>query len=248
MGWLLPAMASAFAPPDSGVTILLPGEVPMSFTYVSPGEFRMGSPQSDSLRDGDEAPAVLTRIESGFYLGTYEVTQAQWQAVMGENPAIFQQTSHHLQHPVESVSWQDCQDFVARLEALGLGQFRLPTEAEWEYACRAGTTTRFYWGDTPNWEAHQYGWMNSRSHAATNPVGQKIPNAFGFYDMSGNVWEWCQDTYIPYGKAPRTDTLKVFRGGSWYDFPVHQRSANRHRHGLHERYTAIGVRLVWEGE
>ncbi|RMG74760.1 MAG: formylglycine-generating enzyme family protein [Bacteroidetes bacterium] len=233
--------------PDT-LQIPLPGAPPLSFTRIPAGSFLMGSPEDEAGRDGDESPQREVTFSAAFYLGTFEVTQAQWLAVMGENPAQFQHTPQHLQHPVETVSWADCQEFIYRLQRLGLGLFRLPTEAEWEYACRASTTTRFYWGDDPEeWQSHQYGWINSRSHAATHVVGIKQPNPWGLYDMAGNVWEWCQDTYAPYDGSPaRRDTLKVFRGGSWYDFIQSQRSANRHKHGLHERFPAIGLRLVLE--
>ena len=242
---LLNLAATAQPIPDT-LHIPLPGAPALQFTRIPAGSFQMGSPEGEAGRDGDESPQREVAIAADFFLGTYEVTQAQWLAVMGENPAQFQHTPQHLQHPVESVSWADCQAFIYRLQRLGLGIFRLPTEAEWEYACRAGTKTRFYWGDDPQErEVHQYGWMNSRSHAATNVVGTKQPNSWGLYDMAGNVWEWCQDTYAPYdGGKPRHDSLKVFRGGSWYDFAPSQRAANRHKHGLHERYPAIGLRLV----
>lgn len=227
----------------------LPQGESMHFTHIPAGTFSMGSPENEPGRDGDESPQRTLQIERSFFLGTYEVTQAQWQAVMGENPAIFQQTPDHLKHPVESVSWNDCMAFIDRLNAQGVGFFRLPTEAEWEYACRAGTENRFYWGqDTAEWQSHQFGWINSRSMATPHPVGQKKPNPWGLHDMSGNVWEWCSDSYAPYGQAAKTDTLKVFRGGSWYDFPKSQRSANRHKHGWNERMPAIGLRLVLESQ
>jgi formylglycine-generating enzyme required for sulfatase activity len=189
-------------------------------------------------------------------LGVHEVTQAQWSAVMGHNPAVFKRGSDAPQRPVESVSWLDCQQFIARLNALQRGIFRLPFEAEWEYAARAGTTTRFPWGDdAKDWETHSHAWANSRSYAISHPVGQKPPNAWGLHDMHGNVWEWCGDWYGPYSAGPARDPggptegrERVFRGGSWYDFPVSLRSANRHRHVPHGRYPAVGLRLVWVKE
>lgn len=235
-------------------TVYLPDRIPVRFRLVPAGAFPMGSPADEQGRDGDEGPVHPVTISRDFYLGIYEVTQAQWEAIMGENPSVFQHTEDHLQHPVESVSWSDCQVFIDKLNRLGAGRFRLPTEAEWEYACRAGTTSRFYWGDDPKeYLVNEYGWVNSRSFATTHPVGQKKPNAWGLYDMNGNVWEWCQDWYGPYPEGPQTNPTgpsegkgRVFRGGSWYDFPVSQRSANRHRHGTERGYTAIGLRLVWE--
>ncbi|MEM7659045.1 MAG: formylglycine-generating enzyme family protein [Bacteroidota bacterium] len=244
LGLLWPIMS-----PAASLRVSLPGGDSLAFQWVLPGSFWMGSPEVELDRDGDESPQQEVEIEQGFYLGTFEVTQGQWQAVMGKNPAIFQQGADHLQRPVESVSWKDCQRFIDRLNQLGLGFFRLPTEAEWEYACRAGTKTRFYWGDdSTGSQVHQHAWANSRSMAITHPVGQKPPNPWGLYDMIGNVWEWCADPYARYGQAPRTDSLRVFRGGSWYDFAKSQRSANRHKHGWNERYPAIGLRLVLEKE
>lgn len=245
----------------SGVSINEPAEkivyqgdsLAFHFSLIPKGSFLMGSPIEEKDRGGDEGPVHRVKISQSFYLGKFEVTQAQWEAVMGYNPAIFQQQSTHLQHPVESVSWSACQAFIDKLNAKGIGYFRLPTEAEWEYACRAGTSTRYYWGeDEKGSEANDYGWINSRSFAMTHPVGQKKPNAWGLYDMNGNVWEWCQDWYGPYSadqqrdpQGPMTGKSKVFRGGSWFDFAPTQRSANRHRHGLEKAYTAIGLRLVW---
>lgn len=233
--------------------VIAPG-VAMSFQWIHPGGFSMGSPESEHRRDRDEGPRTQVTISRGFYLGTYEVTQRQWEAVMGENPATFQQGENAASRPVETISWNDCAEFLERLSALGIGRFRLPTEAEWEYACRAGTMSRFYWGDIDeDWEAYPHAWTNSRSFATTHPVGTKPPNPWGLYDMSGNVWEWLRDWYAPYPDhdrvdptGPETGKEKVFRGGSYYDFPHSLRSANRHRHSTDGRYSAIGLRVVWE--
>ena len=235
-------------------TITLPGNVPLQLRWIPPGTFQMGSAESEAGRDADEGPLHEVTLTRGFYLGIHEVTQAQWKAVMGTNPSIFVQGENPVERPVDSVSWEQCRLFIARLNALGLGKFRLPTEAEWEYACRAGTRTRFYWGDGVRLEeAHAYAWANSRSYATTHSVGGKRPNGWGLYDMSGNVWEWCGDWYGPYSADAQTDPTgpaqgreKVFRGGSWYDFPISLRSANRHRHAVDRGYTAIGLRLVME--
>jgi formylglycine-generating enzyme required for sulfatase activity len=148
-------------------------------------------------------------------------------------------------------------EFLRRLSALGVGKFRLPTEAEWEYACRAGTTSRFYWGDIDEaWEAYPHAWTNSRSFATTHRVGTKPPNAWGLFDMSGNVWAWCADSFAAYDSADQQsdDTLarratdgkmKVIRGGSWFNEPEALRSANRHRHPLDSRQTNLGFRVLW---
>lgn len=242
-------------PPPMTQLVYLPDSIPLQLQWIPAGTFTMGSPNDEPGRDADEGPPHRVSISKGFYIGTYEVTQIQWEVLMNENPAVFRRLPDAGNRPVESVSWQDCQKFLRRLNGLNLGDFRLPTEAEWEYACRAGASTAFYWGDDRLYrEVDEHAWVNSRSYAMTHPVGQKKPNAWGLYDMSGNVWEWCSDWYAPYPsqeeredpQGPSEGKAKVFRGGSWYDFPVSQRSANRHRHGLDQGYTAIGFRLVME--
>jgi len=244
------------APTEKSVT--LPGGVPLRFVEITPGTYPRGSELGEAGRDRDESPRHEVTLTRGFFLGVYEVTQAQWTAVMGANPAVFKRGADAPQRPIESVSWDDCQRFIARLNALALapGTFRLPTEAEWEYAARAGTTTRFPWGDDlRDAEVHRHAWANSRSFAITHPVGQKPANAWGLFDLQGNVWEWCADFYAPYAEGPQRDPAgpatgrdRVFRGGSWYDFPVSLRSANRHRHAPEGRYTAIGLRLAFTPE
>ncbi len=230
--------------------------VTLRFVWIPPGSYGRGSEPGEAGRDVDEGPRHEVTLSRGFYLGIHEVTQAQWTAVMGANPAVFRRGAEAPQRPVESVSWEDCQRFLARLAQRGSGRFRLPTEAEWEYAARAGSTARFPWGDDPReFETHSHAWANSRSYAITHPVGTKPPNAWGLHDLHGNVWEWCSDWYAPYAAGPQRDPAgpptgreRVFRGGSWYDFPVSLRSANRHRHRPDGRYTAVGLRLVWEPE
>jgi len=226
----------------------------MEFKWIEPGSFTMGSKPEELKRDRDEGPVRTVTLSEGFYMGIYEVTQEQFLAVMGYNPSTFQQGEQTETRPVETVSWRESQEFLRRLNLLGSGTFRLPTEAEWEYACRAGTETRFYWGDTEeDWEAYPHAWVNSRSYGTTHPVGTKPPNPWGLHDMSGNVWEWCSDWYGPYTETNETDPAgpkegqaKVFRGGSYFDFEHSLRSGNRHRHGLDQGYSAIGFRVVWE--
>jgi formylglycine-generating enzyme required for sulfatase activity len=242
--------------PDSIKTIKLQRDVLMQFRWINPGTFYMGSTDSEIGRDKDEGPRHEVNLTNGFYLGIFEVTQAQWQAVMGVNPSVFQQGEETSKRPVESVSWADCNKFVKILNSKGNDRFRLPTEAEWEYACRAGSESPYYWQEGQNGElVFSYSWCNSRSYATTHAVGLKLPNAWGLYDMCGNVWEWCSDWYDAYQgysvtdpAGPQSGKEKVFRGGSWYDFPVSLRSANRHRHEPEGRYTSIGLRLVLERE
>ncbi|MEL7118633.1 MAG: formylglycine-generating enzyme family protein [Bacteroidota bacterium] len=226
----------------------LPDSVTIEFVKIPGGTFLMGSPFDETGRDKDEAPQHEVSIKE-FWLGTYEVTQTQWLCVMGYNPSTFKQKIDHLSYPVETVSWSETQAFIDKLNQLGIGSFRLPTEEEWEYACRAGSQTAYYWGEYKNeWMLNQYAWMNSRSMATSHVVGKKPPNDWGLYDMSGNVWEWTSTAYHPYGEATQNDNLKVFRGGSWFDFGKSQRSANRHKHRIDEKFSTIGLRLVWEYE
>jgi formylglycine-generating enzyme required for sulfatase activity len=189
--------------------------VRFEFVKIPPGEFLMGcSPGDDDCAD-EEKPAHRVRITKGFELGKTEVTQAQWQAVRGVNPSSYIGPDR----PVEEFSWDDAQEFLKRLNARNDGyRYRLPTEAEWEYAARVGTTGKY------TGELDAIAWHRSNSEQHSHPVGQKQPNAWGLYDMHGNVWEWCQDWYVEgyYAGSPRVDppgpssgTGRVRRGGSW---------------------------------
>jgi formylglycine-generating enzyme required for sulfatase activity len=194
------------------------------------GKFLMGSSES-----GREKPPHQVKVNS-FAIGKYPITQAQYQAVMGNNPSHFK---NNPQNPVEKVSWNDAKAFCQKLSQITGKTYRLPTEAEWEYACRAGTTTRYYFGDNAN-QLGDYAWYAKNSNDTTHPVGQKKPNAWGLHDMSGNVWEWCEDDWHDsYKNAPEDGSawidndnhsppLKCLRGGSWYDFPNDCRSAYRY--------------------
>lgn len=229
--------------------IFLPDSIALSFTKIPAGTFMMGSPEQEEGRDKDESPMTQVHIEKAFYLGTFEVTQKQWLAIMHYNPSTFKNHINHLDCPIETVSWQECQIFIKKLNDLGIGTFRLPTEAEWEYACRAGTKTAYYWGDENKpWVVNKLAWINSRSMALTHTVGEKPPNPWGLFDMAGNVWEWTSTTYSNYESIPKNENLKVFRGGSWFDFEKSQRSANRHKHEMHEKFSTIGFRIVLEDE
>ena len=234
--------------------IRLAGEIEMEFVRILPGIFSMGSRPDELERHGDEDPVRQVTISKDYYLGKYEVTQEQWLALMGHNPSIFTDRADWGKHPVDNVSWNDCQSFITKLNTLGLGIFRLPTEAEWEYACRAGMSTRFYWGTDPkNQELHENAWGFSRAEGRSHPVGLKKPNNWGLFDMSGNVWEWCSDWRGNYmasdtldPKGPASGTRKIYRGGSWFNEPAALRSSNRHGHPPDTRWTNAGLRLVLE--
>ncbi len=204
---------------------------------IPAGEFQMGGDKY-----AFEKPVHRVVISEPFYMGKYEVTQAQWESVMGNNPSYFK--GQDL--PVEQVSWNDCQEFIRKLNAQGDGYiYRLPTEAEWEYACRAGTTGDY----AGNLDA--MGWYKDNSGSKTHPVGQKQANSWGLYDMHGNVWEWCQDWEGAYPSKSVTDptgpssgSARVLRGGSWYDTAAACRSAYRFNYWPGDRYYSLGFRLV----
>lgn len=193
----------------------LTNSIGMKLALIPPGKFTMGSPPNNKGFAGDQHEVEITKP---FYLGIYEVTQAQWQAVMGNNPSQFKGDDL----PVESVSWDDCQEFCQRLSLKEGRLYRFPTEAEWEYACRAGTTTVFHYGNSLSSKQANCDFGEGRRKTA--PVGSYQPNAFGLYDMHGNVCEWCADWYDVnyYGWSPRQDPQgpptgqsRVLRGGSW---------------------------------
>lgn len=211
----------------------------IDFVYVPAGNFLMGSTLSE-----DEKPVHRVMISTSFYMGKYEVTQAQWRAVMNTNPSEFSGDNR----PVERVSWVDAQEFIRRLNAKSAGvKYRLPTEAEWEYACRAGTT-----GDHAG-PIDEMGWYNQNSGNQTHPVGQKRPNAWGLYDMHGNAWEWVQDVYDSsyYPGSPDTDPTgpatgnsSVIRGGVFARTDNSARSAYRYLNLRSTADTGFGFRLV----
>ncbi|MDR1921074.1 MAG: formylglycine-generating enzyme family protein [Candidatus Adiutrix sp.] len=216
----------------------------MEFVLIPAGEFMMGSPDGDEDADCDENQHRVT-ISRPFCLGKYEVTQAQWEAVMGNNPSEFEGRNN----PVENVSWDDVQEFINKLnQKEGGNKYRLPTEAEWEYAARAGTTSTYSFGDDAE-ALGRYAWYGENSGGTTHPVGQKEPNAWGLYDMHGNVWEWVQDWYDDYSGSPATDPLgassgssRVFRGG---DNAWSCRSAFRSGDTPDARYDYLGFRLAF---
>ena len=231
-------------------TLVLPSGVQLEMIYVAPGSFLMGSPESEELRATGEVPHRVT-ITKGFWLGKYPVTQEQWECVMGGNPS----RPKGVKLPVNYVSWNDCQEFIKRLNHLTGCQTRLPTEAEWEYACRAGTRTMFHWGNVFDGSQASCRGLYGPSNRVCDvpkeptPVDKYAPNSWGFYDMSGNVGEWCADWYAEYnGDAmdpigPRWGEDKVFRGGCLeYDKSL-CRSSSRDNLPPDRRDFAIGFRL-----
>jgi len=224
----------------------LPGNIPQEyfqFTRIPAGTFHMGSPASEANREADETQHEVT--VSRFEMQTTLVTQGLWQAVMGSNPSHFKGADL----PVDNVSWYDVQAFISKLnQKLGTNVYRLPTEAEWEYAARAGTTTRFWTGEKLTTD--QANFNNSRGK--TTPVKTFAPNPWGLYDMAGNLWEWVQDWYgnYPSGSVadptgPSTGSRRVIRGGSWYDHAKVCRSAYRYGYdpGARDDGNLLGFRL-----
>jgi formylglycine-generating enzyme required for sulfatase activity len=200
--------------------------VTLEMVSLPAGEFTIGSPDGDPDAQNHQKPQHQVQVNS-FAIGKYPITQEQYQAVMGNNPSHFK---NNPLNPVENVSWDDAQAFCQKLSEITGKNYRLPAEAEWEYACRAGTTSDYY-GD--------YAWYKGNSQQTTHPVGQKKPNAWGLYDMRGNVWEWCQQV--------------VIRGGSWGTDPLNFRSALRIdyiRRGSRRdhRYGNFGFRVVCDNQ
>ncbi len=231
------------------------------------GCFHMGSPEHERDRDEDEGPQRQVCLQA-FQLGKYEVTQGLWQAVMGDNPSHFKAGD---KYPVEMVSWHDVQRFLQRLNELTGKHYRLPSEAEWEYAARAGTTEPFWWElhrkkglfsdeEPVSHENANYGKIDCCSGYATGrdawvhtaPVGSFEPSPYGIYDGRGNVWEWVQDCYTSYAGAPVDGSAReqaeckhrVFRGGSWDNGPKILRAANRSWDEPSYRFNGLGFRLA----
>lgn len=244
-------VADARQPEHGSVHVFDLGEgVSLEMIYLHGGSFRMGSENGDP----DELPMRTVTLD-GFWIGKYPVTQAQFNALVRDfsqlateiRPSFF--TGPDL--PVDQISWMGTQVFLEKLSEKTGQSFRLPTEAEWEYACRAGTTTDYFFGDDPAMLG-DFAWYFGNSEERTHPVGQKKPNPWGLYDMLGNVLEWCSDWYAPYPEVdetnptgPDTGEVRVMRGGSWNFFPQYNRSAFRY-YGLptYPIGNILGFRLV----
>jgi formylglycine-generating enzyme required for sulfatase activity len=222
----------------------------MKFVLIPAGTFMMGSPGAEVGREDDEVQHKVT-ITRAFYLQTTPVTQGQWGRLMGDNPSRFKDGGDEC--PVEKICWDEAQRFIEKLKEIeGTDKYRFPTEAEWEYACRAGSTERFCFGDDEG-KLGEYAWYGGNSEKKTHPVGQKKANAWGLYDMHGNVWEWCQDCYGDYPVDPVTNPtgsssceFRVSRGGSWFDSASNLRSAHRGWGWPDNRVNNLGFRLAWD--
>lgn len=217
-----------------------------NMVYVEGGTFTMGATSKQENYFDDEIPTHRVSLSS-FYIGKYEVTQALWKAVMGSNPSRFK--GDNL--PVEQVSWDDCQTFLRKLNAMTGKNFRLPTEAEWEYAARGGNRSRGYQYSGSD-VLSDVAWYGDNSGSKTHPVGTKSPNELGIYDMSGNVWEWCQDWYGEYSSSAQTNptgpssgSSRVYRGGTWGQGDAWScRVAKRCYFAPDCRFNILGLRLA----
>lgn len=233
--------------------------VGMEFILIPAGTFIMGSPLDEPDRDKNE-PQHQVILSRPFYLQVTEVTLGQWQELMGKR--FFERRKGKGDIPVSRVSWFDCSDLISKLNKLNEGNYRLPTEAEWEYACRAGSTTAYTWGPMIDCNKARYGGskeceetLKSKGFSPNGPAPVKgyQPNAWGLYDMHGNLWEWCQDWLGNYPshvatdpKGPDSGTNKVRRGGSWFKYGYYCRSANRTYAHPASRLQTTGLRVVRE--
>lgn len=239
-------------------TVYFKNQKGMYFSFIPAGSFMMGSPKDELARDEDER---LHRVDltSPFFMQATEVTQQQWREVMGYNPSLFS-GGGRADYPVENVTWLEVQDFISRLNA---GQedvrYRLPTEAEWEYACRAGSEKEFYEGEMKKNEKgyssalDKIGWYYRNSDKTTHPVARKKANRWGLFDMHGNVWEWCADWGGEYPVTSRVNPTgppsghaRIRRGGAWNHYPSFCRAANRSRFDPNDSNPDTGFRLVAE--
>jgi formylglycine-generating enzyme required for sulfatase activity len=238
---------------SNGNPKIIKNSIGMEFVLIPAGSFMMGADRNFEDAFEDELPQHKVVISRSFYIGEYEVTQAQWVAIMGNNPSKFKDRKR----PVEQVAWDDVKEFIHILNKKEkTNAYRLPTEAEWEYAARAGSDTTYCFGDDPD-DLSQYAWINENSGKKTHPVAKLKKNAWGIYDMHGNVWEWCQDNYgdkyysnspLMDPKGPSKGSLRVGRGGSWSSDARHCRSAVRYHDSQGDRDPDVGFRLIWQPE
>ncbi len=249
---------------DSQNAATFTNSIGMEFVLISSGQFTMGTGDCSnhevlSEREacvkavGDEYPKHEVTVEA-FYMSKYEVTQEQWMKLMKENPAYFKEDKigkEFQKHPVERISWDDAQQFISTLNALEkTNQYRLPTEAEWEYAARGGVNTAYCSGDETGSQLEEYAWFSKNSRLKTHPVGQKKPNAFGLYDMSGNVWEWTCSAYTANYDGnelkctPHLGSTAVLRGCSWSYGIDDCHCGNRLRYYRYVRHADDGMRVV----
>jgi formylglycine-generating enzyme required for sulfatase activity len=248
--------------PVTTETILLSGGVPLEMVWIPAGDFNMGRYTDEVDSYDEEDPQHPVSLTQDFWMGKYELTKAQWTAVMGTTPwSGLDYVLDDPDSPAVYISWDMIAGpggFIETLNAANPGMnFRLPSEAQWEYACRAGTTTRFYWGDDPSYtDIGNYAWYEGNDYAGqeyAHVVSQKLPNAWGLYDMSGNVFEYCQDCWHNnYTGAPAdgsawelpTSSYRVLRGGGWYSRAYYCRSAGRSGGSPGDAYYSLGVRIV----
>jgi formylglycine-generating enzyme required for sulfatase activity len=237
----------------------------LDMIWCPPGTFTMGSPTTEAGRQADLEDEHNVSLTRGFYLGKYEVTQAQYEAVMtgvtGDGNATPSRFHGYPNRPVENVSWNDAQVFLTGLNEQQEGDlpagwsYVLPTEAQWEYACRAGTTSAYSWGNDINSSRANYNWDGDQDNGQTQDVGMYAPNSWGFFDMHGNVWEWTADLYAVYSSEAQTDPTgpasgsgRVLRGGGWDSTDRNLRSAKTERFRGHPGYRgrALGFRIGFQ--
>ena len=240
-----PVVQTPIANSDN-ITIPVKDGISIDMVRVEAGTFTMGATAEMKNPDDDEKPTHQVTLTNDYYIGKYEVTQALWKAVMGKNPSLFK--GDNL--PVEQVSWDDCQEFISKLNRITGKMFRLPTEAEWEYAARGGNKSRGYQYSGSN-NLLDVAWCGDNSGSKTRAVGTKQPNELGIYDMSGNVWEWCQDRLGAYSSSSQVNptgansgSYRVSRGGSWCEFARLCRSSCRDLTSPGNRNYDLGLRLV----
>jgi formylglycine-generating enzyme required for sulfatase activity len=240
---------------ENGLPMPFTNSVGMKFVWIPPGTFVMGSPKEEKDRQPDETQHRVT-LTKGFYMGVYPVTQEQWQGIMGSNPSEFKGKMHL---PVEQVSWNDCQAFIKKLQEKDKKQYRLPSEAEWEFCCRAGTTTPYYFGEAISTDQANFNGESTFAvgkqglfRKSTIPVGSFPANRLGLHDMQGNVWQWCQDWHGEYSQkdmvnpqGPDAGPFRELRGGSWINHPRYCRSASRLGRSPDLRSNNLGFRVCF---